>query len=58
LAGGIAKDAAPANHDGSGRKTDKTPVALGNNDEIMKEAMRAVHGRHVLAPLALHMQHS
>jgi hypothetical protein len=29
-----------------------------NNDKIMNEAMRAAHGRHALARLALHMQHS
>jgi hypothetical protein len=29
-----------------------------NNDKIMNEAMRATHGRHVLASLALHLQHS
>jgi hypothetical protein len=29
-----------------------------NNDRIMNEAMHAVHGRHVLAWLALHLQHS
>jgi hypothetical protein len=29
-----------------------------NNDKIMNEAMRAAHGRHDLARLALHMQHS
>jgi hypothetical protein len=43
---------------GQGGKPTKPQWRLGNNDEIMKEAMRAVHGRHVLAPLALHMQHS
>jgi hypothetical protein len=28
------------------------------NDKIMNEAMRTAHGRHVLATLALHLQHS
>jgi hypothetical protein len=44
----------------TGWRAKPTPCrqAPQNNDKIMNKAMRAAHGRHVFARLALHMQHS